>query len=65
VKYEPLYGCETWLVASEIQHKIQTFVNRYLRYVLRIWWPKTLPNKELWKAKGQENIKFKNKKEKI
>ena len=27
-----LYGCETWLVTKEIQRKIQTFVNRCLRY---------------------------------
>jgi hypothetical protein len=27
VKFVLLYGCETWLVTSEIQHKIQTFVN--------------------------------------
>jgi hypothetical protein len=47
LKYVLLYGCETWFVASEIQHKIQTFVDRCLRYILRIWWPKTLPNKEL------------------
>jgi hypothetical protein len=34
------YGCETWLVTSEIRRKIQTSVNRCLRYILRIWWPK-------------------------
>jgi hypothetical protein len=27
VKSVLLYGCETWLVTSEIQRKIQTFVN--------------------------------------
>ena len=32
-----LYGCETLLVTNEIQHKIQTFLNRCLRYILRIW----------------------------
>ena len=37
VKYVLLYGCETWLVTNEIQRKIQTFVNRCLRYILRIW----------------------------
>jgi hypothetical protein len=33
-----------------------TFVNRCLRYILRIWWPKIIPNKNLWKATGQEDI---------
>jgi hypothetical protein len=34
VKSVLLYGCETWLVTSEIRRKIQTFVNRCLRYIL-------------------------------
>ena len=51
-----LYGCETWLVTSEIRRKIQTFVNRCLRYMLRIWWPKIISNKDLWRATGQEDI---------
>ena len=51
-----LYGCETWLVTNEIQRKIQTFVNRRLRYILRIWWPNIISNKDLWKVTGQEDI---------
>ena len=35
VKSVLLYGCETWLVTDEIQRRIQTFVNRCLRY--RAW----------------------------
>ena len=52
VKSVLLYGCETWLVTNEIQRKIQTFVNRYLRYtsILRIWWPNIIFNKDLWKV---------------
>jgi hypothetical protein len=37
VKSVLLYGCETWLATKEIQRKIRTFVNRCLRYILRIW----------------------------
>jgi hypothetical protein len=51
-----LYGCETWLVTSEMRRKIQTFVNRCLRYILRIWWPKIISNKDLWRTMGQEDI---------
>jgi hypothetical protein len=51
-----LYESETWLVTSEIGRKIQNFVNRCLRYILRIWWPKIVSNKYLWKATGHENI---------
>jgi hypothetical protein len=54
-----LYGCETWLVAGEIGRKIQTFVNRCLRYISRVWWPKTLSDKGLWKATCQEHINLK------
>ena len=31
-------------------------VNRCLRYILRIWWPNIISNKDLWKATGQEDI---------
>jgi hypothetical protein len=56
VKSVLLYGCETWLVTNEIQRKIQTFLNRYLRYILRIWWPNIICNKDLWQITGQEDI---------
>ena len=56
VKSVLLYGCETWLVTNEIVRKIQTFVNRCLWYILRIWWPNIISNKDLWKVTGQEDI---------
>jgi hypothetical protein len=56
VKSVPLYGCETWLVTNEIQRKIQTFVKRCLRHILRTWWPIIISNKDLWKITGQEDI---------
>jgi hypothetical protein len=65
VKSVLLYGCETWLVTSEIQCKIQTFVNRCLRCILRIWWPKTISNKDLWKTTGQEDINLEIRKRKF
>ena len=65
VKSVLLYGCETWLVTKEIQRKIQTFVNRCLRYILRIWWLKIISNKGLWKVRGQEDIILEIRKKKI
>ena len=56
VKSILLYGCETWFVTKDIQHKMQTFVNRCLRYILRIWWPNIISNKDLWKVTRQEDI---------
>jgi hypothetical protein len=31
-------------------------VNRCLRYILRIWWPNIISNKDLCKVTGQEDI---------
>ena len=56
VKSVLLYGCETWLVTSEIRRKIQAFVNQCLRYILRIWWPNIISNKDLWRVRDQEDI---------
>jgi len=36
VKSILLYGCETWLVTKDIKRKLQTFVNRCLRYILTL-----------------------------
>jgi hypothetical protein len=51
-----LYGCETWLVSTEIQRKLQSFINRCLRYICRIWWPRVISNENLWKETNQENV---------
>jgi hypothetical protein len=56
VKFVLLYECETWLVTNKIQRKIQTLLNRCLRYILKIWWPNIVSNKDLWKVTGQEDI---------
>jgi hypothetical protein len=65
VKSVLLYGCETWLVTSEIRRKIQTFVNRCPRYILRTWWPKIISNTDLWRATGQEDINLEIRKRKL
>ena len=60
-----LYGCESWLVTKDIQHKLQTFVNRYVRDILRIWWPKIISNKDRWKGTRQEDINIEIRKRKF
>jgi hypothetical protein len=50
------YGCETWLVTNELRGKIQTFINRCVRYILRISCPRTISNRELWQLSGQTDI---------
>ena len=65
VKSVLLYGCETWVVTKDIQRKLQTFANRCLRYILRIWWPKIIYNKYLWKVTRQEVINVEKRKRKF
>jgi hypothetical protein len=65
VKSVLLYGYETWFVTKEIQRKIQTFVNRCLRYILRIWWPNIISNKNLWKVTGKYDINVEIRKRKF
>ncbi|XP_047991511.1 DNA repair protein RAD50-like [Leguminivora glycinivorella] len=49
VKTVLLFGCETWRVTKGLTHKLQVFVNKSLRSILRIFWPKTIRNENLWK----------------
>jgi hypothetical protein len=56
VKSVLLYGCQTWLITCEIQRKLQSFVNRCLRYIMKIWWLRVISNEKLWEMTGQINI---------
>jgi len=40
-------------------------MNRCLRFILRIWWPHIISNKDLWKATGQEDINLEIRKRKF
>ena len=51
-----LYGCETWKVTNKIVGKIQVFVNRSLRQILKIFWPKTISNEDLWRTTKFEEM---------
>lgn len=56
VKSILLYGCESWyLSASDAQH-LQAFANRCLRRILRVFWPATITNSELWFRTNQPPI---------
>jgi hypothetical protein len=44
-----LYSCETWLITRDLDDKLQSFTNRCLRYILRVWWPNVISNKDLYK----------------
>ena len=53
------------LSQKKFSRKIQTFLNRCLRYILRIWWPNIISNKDLWKVTGQEDINLEIRKRKF
>lgn len=45
----PLYGAESWKVTNAITTKLDVFQARCLRRILRIFWPNTISNEELYK----------------
>lgn len=51
-----LYGSETWLVSAEIKNRLQVFVNRCLRRILKVFWPNTISNRELHARTEQPEI---------
>jgi hypothetical protein len=53
---QKLYGCETWKNSKSITAKLQVFINKCLRKILRIFWPDQITNKELWKLTKQPGI---------
>ncbi|CAG9091595.1 unnamed protein product [Plutella xylostella] len=56
VKSVLLFGCETWRVTKGLTNKLQVFVNKSLRSILRVFWPKTIRNEDLWKLCRQSPI---------
>lgn len=56
VKSVLLYACETWRVTSEINRKLQVFVNNCLRSIVNRHWPNTISNVELWKLTEQQPV---------
>ena len=49
VKSVLMYGCETWTTTKGTIKKLQTFVNRCLRKILKIKWEDRVRNEEVWK----------------
>ena len=54
VKAILLYGAETWRTTVATNKKIQTFINNCLRRILKIRWPATINNGDLWQRTNQE-----------
>ena len=56
VKAVLLYGAETWRLPKELKQKLQVFINKCLRSILRIWLPRRIQNDEMWRQTGQRPI---------
>jgi len=57
VKSVLLYGSETWRTTNQMLKKVQTFLNRCLRRILRIKWTDHEKNIDLWKKTQQDQVK--------
>ena len=58
VKSVLLYGCETWNASKSFTciRKVQVFINKSLRKILRIGWMDKIKNEEVWKRAGQKPV---------
>jgi len=56
VKAVLLYGCETWKNSKYITTKLQVFINKSFRKILRIFWLGWITNNVLWKRTKQPRI---------
>ena len=58
VKSVLLYGAETWRTTTNTTKKLQTFINQCLRRILKIRWPDTISNKDLWHRTKQKPVEI-------
>lgn len=56
VKSVLLYGSETWKVTNTITNKLQVFLNKCLRRILKIFWPLRINNEDLLNTCGMKTI---------
>ena len=49
VKAVLLFGSETWRLTKGLEQKLQVLINKSLRNILWIWWPRKFSSKELWR----------------
>ena len=56
VKSVLLYACETCKSTNQITGRLQTFVNKWLRWIMNIKWTHNITNEELWRITKQKPI---------
>ena len=53
IKSVLLYGAESWRDNKTQTKKLQTFINKCLRKILKVFWPNRITNLELWEKTNQ------------
>ena len=51
-----LYGCETWRVTKADEKRLDTFLHKCLRRILKVHWPMRVSNDEIRRRAGIEKI---------
>lgn len=64
VKSVFLYRFETWRLTIGLQQKIQIFINKCLRHICKVTWPRKISNEQLLKRISRESTSLQIKKRK-
>ena len=56
VKAVLLYGAETWRTQKTDIHRLQVFINRCLRRLLKIRWQEKISNSQLWERAKEQPV---------
>lgn len=56
IKSTLLYGSETWHTNQKNINKIQVFLNKCLRSICKIFWPRRISNDELWQITREQPV---------
>lgn len=51
-----LYGCETWRMTDTDEKRLDTFVHKCLRRILKVYWPEKVSNEDIRRRANIEKI---------
>ena len=58
VKAVLLYGSETWRLTKGLKQKLQVFINKSLKNILRIWWPRKTATRSFGDKQGNDRLEL-------
>ena len=53
-----LYGSKMWRLTAYLVNTLHVFLNKCLRQILKIRWPETITNEDLWPQAGQGPVEL-------